>query len=62
MTKNEALSYCARWARGGAYRFTEHTAVINFIHYFYFDGLELVDRKIDDETARRLNNELSKEG
>lgn len=59
MTKNEALFYCNQWAHRGAYRLSEHAAAIDFIHYCYFDGLELVDRKIDDETACRLDNELS---
>ena len=55
MTRNEALFYCNQWAHGGAYRLSEHAAAIAFIHYCYSDGVELVDRKIDKDTARRLD-------
>jgi len=59
MTKNEALFYCNQWAHGGAYRLSEHAAAIDFIHYCYSDGVEIIDRKIDVDTARHLDNELS---
>ena len=70
MTRNEALFYCNQWAHGGAYRLSEHAAAIDFIHYCYSDGVELVERKLNDdeivkifdETDLMFDNELSKEG
>ena len=70
MTRDEALFYCNQWAHGGAYRLSEHAAAIDFIYYCYSDGVELVERKLnDDEIAKIFNetdlmfdNELSKEG
>ena len=67
MTRGEALFYCNQWAHRGAYRLSEHAAAIDFIHYCYSDGVELVDRKLNDdeiakifdETDLMFDNELS---
>ena len=57
MTRGEALFYCNQWAHGGAYRLSEHAAAIDFIHYCYSDGVELVERKLNDDEIAKIFDE-----
>ena len=57
MTKNEAKGYLlSKWYESGTYDVEEVLRINEILDSIYDDGLEVVDRKIDEKTA----NELSK--
>ena len=59
MTRSEEILRFNRWADLNLLRRGERERCIDYIYDMYADGYEVVDRTIDEDTARNLDNELS---
>jgi len=57
MTRDEARKYASAWCE--PFETAWYFGVMTFIQELYNNNMEIVDRTIDEDTARNLDNELS---
>ena len=53
MTRSNAILYFNAWADKNLLRHGERATGLDFVYDLYEDGCEIVDRTIDEDTARR---------